>query len=223
MQCKKNQVLRTVAVLLAVIGLFTGLAVSHEMHRASKMDSTRFHGTWLDAPREVTAFDLMSTDGVFNHARLQNKWTMIFFGFTTCPSVCPTTMAELARMMRLLEKQGVKPLPQVVMVSLDPERDTLKKLHQYVTAFHPQFLGVRSESQERVKAMANEMGVAYTKVGIPGDKDKQHYNIEHTGTVMLFNPEGQLNAFFTMPHHAKLLAKDYQLAISTDQRPHHDT
>ena len=217
MQNNKNQVMRTVAILLAIIGLMLGLVVSHYMHRTSKMDSTRFHGTWLDEPREVAAFDLIGTEGPFNHANLQHRWTMMFFGFTTCQSICPTTMVELAKMTQLLEKQGVTPLPQVVLVSLDPERDTGKKLHQYVTAFHPQFLGARGENLEAVKAMANEMGVAYTKVALPGDKDKQHYNIEHTGTLMLFNPEGKLCAFFTMPHHAKLLAKDYLLAISSDR------
>ncbi len=213
MQRKKNRAMHTVAISLAVIGLMLGLAVSHYMHRSSKIDNARFHGTWLDEPREVASFELIGTEGPFNNASLQHRWTMMFFGFTTCPSICPTTMVELAKMTQLLEKQGVKPLPQVVLVSLDPERDTVKKLHQYVTAFHPQFLGARGESLEAVKAMANEMGVAYTKVTVPGDKDKQHYNIEHTGTVMLFNPEGKLSAFFTMPHHAKLLAKDYRLAI----------
>lgn len=215
MQNNKKRVAQTVVIIIAIMALMSGLLVSQYLHRASKMDSSRFHGTWLGEPREIKAFNLMGTEGAFNNASLQHRWTMMFFGFTTCPSICPTTMAELAKMTDMLEKQGVTPLPQIILVSLDPERDTVKKLHQYVTAFHPQFLGARSDDLEAVKAMANELGVAYTKVSVPGDQDKQHYNIEHTGTIMLFNPEGKLSAFFTMPHHAKLLAKDYQLAIST--------
>lgn len=217
MQSEKKRVMQTVVIVLAMMGLILGLLVSQYMHRTAKMDSSRFHGTWLDEPREVAAFNLVGAQGPFSNASLQGRWTMMFFGFTTCPSICPTTMVELAKMTEILEKEGVKPLPQVILVSLDPERDTVKKLHQYVTAFHPQFLGARGENVEAVKSMANEVGVAYTKVALPDDQDKQHYNIEHTGTIMLFNPEGKLNAFFTMPHRAKLLAKDYQLAISADR------
>lgn len=217
MQRKKNRVIKTAAILLSIMALLLGLFVSQSMHRTSKFDHSRFHGTWLDEPRKMSDFNLTSTQGPFTNAGLQHQWTMMFFGFTTCPSVCPTTMAELAKMTQILEKEGVTPMPRVILVSLDTERDTLEKLQQYVTAFHPTFVGARGENPEAVKTMANEVGVAYTKVALPGDKNPQHYNIEHTGTVMLFNPEGKLSAFFTMPHHAKSLAQDYQLAIAPDR------
>ncbi len=214
MQRKKNRMMTTVVVLLAVVGLSLGLFVSQYVHQPTKVDGSEFHGTWLDKPRDVSAFNLMGTDGAFTNASLEHHWTMMFFGFTTCPSICPTTMVELEKMVHLLEEQGVKPLPQVVLVSLDSKRDTAEKLNQYVTAFNPHFLGARSENEEEVKAMAQEMGVAYTKVNVSGDESNKDYSIEHTGTVMLFNPQGKLCAFFTMPHQATLLAEDYRRAIS---------
>jgi protein SCO1 len=212
---KSNRVMGTVVVLLACMGLMLGLFVAQFMHRTHPSDMTHFHGTWLDTPREMSSFNLMGTANTpFNNTSLKHHWTMMFFGFTQCPSICPTTMVELAKMYQLLEHKGVQQLPQVVFVSLDPDRDSLDKLTQYVTAFNPHFYGARSQTEAEVKAMARELGVAYAKVALANQAEKQkNYVIEHTGTVMLFNPEGQLSAFFTMPHKAEELAEDYQLAI----------
>lgn len=210
----KNRTMLTVVALLAVVGASLGIFVSQNIRQAPRVDMTQFHGTWLDKPREVSAFELHGVDNlVFNQDSLKGHWTMMFFGFTSCPSICPVTMAELGKMVRLLDDSGVKPLPEVVLVSLDPERDSVEKLHQYVTAFNSHFYGLKGASEEAVKLMAQEIGIAYTKVAALDEKEQKNYTIEHTGTVMLFNPQGKLCAFFTMPHQAQLLADDYQLAM----------
>jgi protein SCO1/2 len=149
----------------------------------------------------------------FTNASMKGHWTMVFFGFTNCGSICPTTMAELGKMYHLLEKKSAKNLPQVVMISVDPERDNLDKLSHYVKAFDPHFYGARGD-ESAVNAMTKEMGVAYAKIATPTDANPQNYDIEHTGTVMLFNPNGELSAFFTMPHYASSLAKDYLMLAS---------
>lgn len=214
MSDKKNRVTITVVLLLAIVGLILGLFVSQYVHRVHPMDTSKFHGTWLDKPRSLSAFHLIKTDKTsFDNASLLHHWTMMFFGFTTCSSICPVTMDELSKMVRLLEKNGVKPLPQVVLVSLDPGTDSLEKLKGYVTAFNPDFFGARGESDAAIKTMAKEIGIAYTKVS--SSDNGQRYTIDHTGTIMLFDPEGNLTAFFTMPHHAKQLAEDYQWVMAT--------
>lgn len=211
---KKNRITITVIALLAIVGLVLGLFVSQYVHQSHQMDTSKFHGAWLDKPRSLSAFHLMETDGaVFDNQSLLHHWTMVFFGFTTCPSVCPTTMAELSKMSQLLEEQAVMPLPRVILVSLDPETDSLKQLRKYVTAFNPHFLGARGVDDAAIKTMTQEIGIAYTKMSVSGNE--KEYTIDHTGTIMLFNPEGKLTAFFTMPHHAKQLAEDYQLAVAT--------
>ncbi|MDF1677102.1 MAG: SCO family protein [Legionellaceae bacterium] len=172
-----------------------------------------FHGTLLDAPRPVQAFALTNTDGApFSQNNLKNHWTMMFFGFTRCGFVCPTTMQELGKMYRLLEAQHVSPLPQVIMVSIDPSRDDLAGLRRYVTAFHPSFQGARG-SEEMTHAMTKALGVAYAKIEKDPNAPATEDDIEHTGAVMMFNPEGDLAAFFTSPHQAKNLAADYQLLL----------
>lgn len=211
---KTKRLTFTVAFLLAIVALSAGLFVSQHMHMKKNVDRSQLHGTLLDEPRVVQAFSLTGTDHKpFNNASLQGSWTMVFFGFTHCGYMCPTTMAELGKMYRLLEARGVKNLPQVVMISVDPKRDQLSKLGHYVKAFDSHFYGAKG-SEDAIKAMTQEMGIAYLKVARKDTDDTSNYDIEHTGSIMLFNPKGELVAFFTSPHQADLLAKDYMLLIA---------
>jgi protein SCO1/2 len=211
---KNKRMMMTVVGLLGVIALVLGLFISQQLRLSKSHDLSQIHGTLLDKPRDIHAFELMGIDNApFNNASLQGHWTMVFFGFTNCGAICPTTMAELGKMYRLLEEEGAKTLPHVVMVSVDPERDSLDKLDHYVKAFDPHFYGARGEDNA-VTLMTKEIGIAYTKIVRQGNEHSQTYDIDHTGTVILFNPRGELSAFFTMPHQASLLAKDYLLLIS---------
>ncbi len=212
---KKSQIRMTVAGLLVLVAFISAVFISQFVHVKKGVDVDQFHGTFLDVPRKIKAFSLTGIDHLaFNHQSLQGHWTMVFFGFTNCGSICPTTMAELAKMYRLLEEKGVHTLPQVVMISVDPERDSVEKLQQYVKAFHPDFYGARGQEAD-ISLMTKEMGIVYTKISSSDHKDPQNDNIEHTGTIMLFNPDGDLNAFFTMPHQASLLAEDYLMLLSS--------
>ncbi|MFA5959379.1 MAG: SCO family protein [Tatlockia sp.] len=211
MSASKNAVTWTVIALLAFVALILGLFVSQHL-RSKQIDVSQFHGTLLEKPREIEPFTLTSTENTpFSNENLKGQWTLVFFGFTNCGYLCPTTMGELGKMYRRLEEMSVKPLPRVVMISVDPERDSLEKLHHYVRAFDAHFLGARGEDAI-IKQMTREMGIAYSK--IPNEKNSTYYEIEHSGAVMLFNPKGELSAFFTTPHHADLLVKDYQLLVS---------
>ncbi len=205
----------TVVALLAMAALVTGLFVSQYVRFPKKVDVSQFNGTYLQQPRTVNPFELTGIDQQsFNNDSLKGQWTMIFFGFTSCGYLCPTSMAELGKMYRLLEEKGVKTLPHVVMISIDPNRDDLFKLGKYVKAFDRHFDAARGE-ESTVKAMTKEMGVVYSKVALKdGDGSADNYDVQHSGAVMLFNPKGQLNAFFTTPHDASLLAKDYMLLVS---------
>jgi protein SCO1/2 len=211
---KTKSVTLTISVLVAIAFLFAGLFISQHMHFNKKIDESEFHGTYLQNPRTVNQFSLVGIDNKpFDNASLQGHWTIVFFGFTNCGFLCPTTMAELSKMYRILEEKGVANLPQVVMISIDPERDSLEKLGHYVNSFHSTFYGARGE-EEAVHLLTREMGVAYEKIINKESNDPGAYDVQHSGTVILFNPQGELNAFFTTPHHADLLAKDYMLLVS---------
>lgn len=208
---KTTGLTRTVVGLLAIIALSAGLFVSQHVHTKKAIDASQLTGTLLDKPRMVQPFSLTGIDHKpFNNASLRGRWTMVFFGFTKCGYLCPTTLAELGKMYRLLGEKGVKNPPQVLMISVDPVRDNLTRLAHYVKAFDPHFYGARG-SMASIQAMTKEFGIAYLKVARKEAHDANDYDIEHTGTVMLFNPEGELMAFFTTPHHAEQLAHDYIL------------
>lgn len=203
----KTRIKLTVLALLVFAAGITGVFVSQHVPPKKELDPSQFHGTLLSEPRKISPFTLTGTDhGRFSQETLQGKWTMVFFGFTNCGYVCPTTMAELAKMYRLLESKGVQNRPNVVMVTIDPKRDSLEKLTHYVKAFHPDFYGARGDDAS-IKTLTRELGVAYATVTLKGGEG--NYDIEHTGAVMLFNPQGKLAAFFTTPHQADFLAEDY--------------
>lgn len=210
----KKGVNRTVIILSAFVALFAGMYMFQQMHFKKKIDVAQFHGTYLEKPRAINQFSLTGTDHkTFDNQSLQGHWTLVFFGFTNCGYLCPTTMAELGKMYRILEEKGIKELPHVVMVSVDPERDSLEKLKEYVTSFQSQFYGAHG-AEDAIKLMTTEMGIVYAKVENKDGSNPENYDVQHSGAVMLFNPQGELNAFFTTPHHADLLAKDYMLLVS---------
>ncbi|KTC84834.1 SCO family protein [Legionella brunensis] len=214
MSARINRKTLVVAIFLALVATLGGILIAQNLTMGRKIDPNQFNGTLLETPREINQFSLTGIDEhPFDNKSLQGQWTLVFFGFTNCGYLCPTTMSELAKMYRILEEEGVKPLPRVVMISIDPDRDSLDKLSHYVKAFNPQFYGARG-SDDVVKHMTREMGVAYAKIAIPDTNDPNNYDVQHSGAVMLFNPQGELNAFFTTPHQANLLAKDFQLLVS---------
>lgn len=168
--------------------------------------------TELEMPRSLPEFELLDTKNQpFNQQRFLGHWTFLFFGFTGCESVCPLTMAELSTMARTIANQKKIPQPQVVMITLDPDRDDPARLKQYVTGFYPDFLGARG-SLEALKPLLKDLGVAHER--IETSQHASQYTIEHSGAVMLVNPKGQLVAFFTPPHRAADMAHDYKLLSS---------
>ncbi len=215
MHSKNNAIKRTVFGLLFLIAIFAGLYSFKVVHEnRHHIDKALFNGTLLDRPRSISEFELQGIDGeVFNNASLVGNWTMLFFGFTNCGYVCPTTMAELGKTYRLLESQNSKILPRVVMITLDPKRDSLDKLAQYVRAFDRHFYGARGE-QKAIQGITKDLGVAYAEVEVKTSTNTTKKDIEHTGAIMLFNPQGKLIAFFTGPHSAEKIANDFKLLIS---------
>ena len=210
----KKRVSITVFILVAIAALIAGLFVAQHLPNKKARLAENFNGTLLDNPRSIHAFNFTGIDEKpFNNASLKGHWTMIFFGFTNCGSICPMTMAELGKMFRLLEAKKLTDLPQVVMISIDPARDDLQKLATYVRAFDPHFYGARARLK-LIRRMTSELGIVYTRVAAAPGESVEQYNIQHSGAVMLFNPNGELAAFFTPPIHAEVLASDYELLIS---------
>lgn len=154
------------------------------------------------------------TTAQFTNENLKGHWTLLFFGFTNCPALCPTTMAELSKAYKTLTEDKYSPMPQVVFVSVDPERDTLDKVTQFAHAFNPDFIGARTSDEKMLTQMTHETDTMFEKIK-GKDKDKKgHYTITHSGDVIVINPKGEFVGLLRMPHTDKDIVADYK-AIST--------
>jgi protein SCO1 len=141
-------------------------------------------------------------------ADFKGKVVVVFFGYTQCPDVCPTTMAELAEVKRALGADGAK--VQGVFITIDPERDTPELLKAYVGNFGPDFVALRG-SPEQLKALAKDFKVFYAKV--PG-KAEGSYTMDHTAGSYIFDAQGRVRLFARYGTGAKALADDLKLLLA---------
>ncbi len=204
-----SPVARTVLLCLAFIAIVLAvLVVSITRTPQLSEEELAERGVFLlPKPRELPDFGLTDhTGAAFARAQLEGGWTFMFFGFTHCPDICPTSMAVLGQVERALHKTN----PQVanpfrgVLVTVDPERDTAEVLGQYATAFSPRFLGVMGTREETAK-LATAVNVAFAKV----PDGKGGYTMDHTGHIVIFNPYGHFHGFIKLPHQAETIRLTY--------------
>ncbi len=164
--------------------------------------------TVLSPPRRLSPFVLTGDDGKpFTNKNLLGQWTMVFFGFTNCPDLCPTTLSTIKDAYKQFASLKPEQKPKVLFISVDPEQDTPKIIRQYLNSFNKEFIGATGSS-EQLKKLTQEMSVVYMKVMQKNNKKKDHYMIDHSGTILVVDPKGQLYAIFTTPHNPDMLAKD---------------
>jgi len=184
----------------ALIALLAGFYLARELDSKGPELAS---GTWLPQARPVGDFHLTDTDGhLFTARELRGKTTLVFFGFTHCPDVCPGTLAKLAQVKR------ASSLPlQVLFVSVDPERDTPERLKAYVHAFDPSFIGATSDAASLAR-LAAAFGVAINRVPLPGGD----YTMDHSAVLFLMDSEGQIAGLFTPPFDTGRLVEDLKRA-----------
>jgi protein SCO1/2 len=141
----------------------------------------------------------------------------MFFGYTRCPDICPATLAILNKTYEIIETFNLPPsqVPQVIFISIDSEFDnhTYTRVNNYAKSFNKHFIGL-SGSKNHIANLAKSMGVVYQTVGLNDDDVDINYMYDHSSTVFLINPKGQLQAIFTAPHKAENLARDYKTLIN---------
>ena len=166
------------------------------------VEEMRAKGTYLlPRPRDLAPFALRQHNGAgFTNKDLQGRWSFVFFGFTNCPDICPVAMSVLAKVQRTLGESGETALLEpfnVVLVSVDPDRDTEEAMGQYVTAFSPSFVGVTG-SIEDIAGLGAQLNVAFMKV--PSKTSPDGYVVDHTGNIVIINPMGHYHGFIKLPH-----------------------
>lgn len=142
--------------------------------------------------RPLSAFVLRDNEGVtVDETIFEGRWTLVFFGFTYCPDICPTTMGVLARATSKMSDP-----PAVILVSVDPERDTVSSMDAYVRSFSPTFRGLTGEF-DQIVLLASQLNVAFGKV--PGP-DPDGYLVDHSASIAVINPKGKYVGFIKAPH-----------------------
>lgn len=165
--------------------------------------------TLLAEPKPLTDFALTDDrNRAFDLARLKGKWSFLFFGFTHCPDVCPTTLAELARARDKIAKStvGVENF-QFVFVSVDPNRDTVGKLGPYVRYFDASFVGVTGDNAQ-IANLAGQLGAFYEVAATPG---AQNYSVSHSAVLFLLDPQARQHAMFAPPLDAQAISGRFKV------------
>lgn len=156
----------------------------------------------------------------YTKALFDDKWSLVFFGYASCPDVCPTELYNLNNVAKIMADAG-KTMPQVIFISVDPQRDNNKMLTSYAHFYNDDFMGMTGTTSE-IDKLAASFGVIYQKtflatngkyVSVPytspiPKEQSESYLINHSSRVYLVNPQGQYVAAFAPPHSAKKMAED---------------
>lgn len=189
---------KTVVVLAALVALVLGLTVNKVLN--SKGDGTD-KVALLDAgivllpqSRSLPSLALTDQNGqALQVDQLKDKWSLLFFGYTFCPDICPATLAQLRQLQGMLPAE-VKDKLRVVLVTVDPHRDTPEQLKKYLGFFDPAFVGLTG-SQEDLQKLAAAVSIPY----IPADTSQENYTVDHSGNLVIIGPDGTQRGFIRAP------------------------
>lgn len=211
---------KVLTALVVVASLSLGILVGAQQFSES---STLAVVQLLPAPKKLPEFSLEDHRGqTFSRDHLGGKWSLVFFGFTSCPDYCPL---ELQKLGKLLSVMGAGDAVQVVFVSVDPERDGREKLANYVSFFHPQIIGVRGDNTQLAQ-FAQFFGAAYDRSAILDGKlltipaginmptnVTDHYQVNHSTRIFVINPSGEYVGNFSSPYDVNALVPDMNLLM----------
>lgn len=189
----RNHTIIVFSIVLVVIAVFTGW---------------RYYDTRLKDPVEkvlvnpaqkLQAFTLTDNNNrPFSLGSIRNKWTFLFFGYTSCPDVCPTTLTEMTRLSDLLSTIKTRNTVQFVFVSVDPQRDSTEQLKGFIRYFNEDFIAATG-TIEQLNMLTQQISIKHRRLTEQGDD----YPVEHSADILLLDPDTRLLARFAAPHYAE--------------------
>ena len=202
---------RSVLIVL-VIALAAGLGLVASQHwfaadaprPGPELETVRL----FPQPRELPPFALQQSDGTqLVPGELHGHWTLVFLGFTHCPDVCPTTLAELAQAQKQWEPLPEARRPRVLFVSVDPERDSPDRIGEYAAFFHRDTLAATADIPA-LEAFARSLSMVFMKVPLSADAPDDEYTIDHSSALALLDPEGRMAGVVQGPLDPGAIAAD---------------
>ena len=203
----KRNILLIALFIFVVLTLFINKLTKPRVLSANEL---LINGLFLfENPKEISDFSFYSLNGKeFNKSDLNNKWTLMYFGFTRCPDECPTTMYQISKLIKVLrEKEYPLEDKQWVLVSIDPERDSPEDINKYAKGFDEAFIGV-SNIRPMLISLATQLSVNNV---MPGGDSMDHSHLDnHVNNIILLNPKGEFAGVFRPPFDISRLSLTYQ-------------
>jgi protein SCO1/2 len=204
---------KILAVFLVILAFAGGtLFMIQSIQRGSAPPA--FATVW-PSPKPLAEFHLVDQGGSeFTKNRLSGQWSLMFFGFTNCPDICPATLQQLAIANKNLEEAGL-PVPDIIFVSVDPERDTPDVLTTYVSHFAGDILGVTGDITELTR-LTSSIGIFFEKAELPTGDDSGNYSVDHSAVVLVINEDGAIHASFSAPHNIENFVHDLPILMGSN-------
>lgn len=199
--------------LLLAIVLGTAMAAGMAMYvNHARTAAIPVAARVLPASAELPEFELLDQAGTaIGRDVFVGQWDLVFFGFTNCPDICPITLQLMSTARRQLEEAGNDPLPRIVLLSVDPERDTPESLAHYLGAFGDDSLGITGEIDE-IRKLTERIGIFFQKQSAD---DNGYYAVDHSSVVIVIDPEGRWHSLFSSPHSIENFVNDIPLLIES--------
>ena len=201
---KKTQY--SITLIVIVLATVSGVLFSKWLSQKTALPQD-MEAIVLPQSRPPTPFTMVDQDGAsFGLEQMKGKWTFMFFGYTHCPDVCPTTLAVMNSVAQSLETaDGNLDQVQFVFVSVDPDRDSPAQMKEYLGYFNQAFIGITGE-REQIDALTRQMSVMYF---LNNKEDKVDYSVDHSAAMLLIEPSGGLRALFNTPHIPENILKSF--------------
>lgn len=205
----RGRPLARIAPLLAIAALAVGLwlGLGYFEQRLQQPPPPLMQSAFpLSQPRPLPSFELTADDGTpFDLDSLRGHWTLMAFGYTQCPDICPTTLATYKEIDRLLGESAGGPRPEFLFISVDPERDSPERLGTYVRYFSPGFRGATGP-HDALRKLTEPLGILYARA--ESQDTALGYLVDHSASILVIDPQARLAAIFSPPHNPRAMAED---------------
>jgi protein SCO1/2 len=195
-------------LITALVAIGMGAWLSYQLLVPAPAPKT---ATILPSPPDLPEFSLLDQVGrPFRREDFAGQWSLAFFGFTHCPDICPLTLQVLSGAHRTLVAAGQTPVPRIVFISVDPDRDTPEVIGQYVGHFGADIIGI-SGSIDELRKLTSALGIFFQTSPQSGE----NYSVDHSAAVLLIDPEGRFRAVFSAPHEIDKFVHDLPIIMKT--------
>ena len=210
-------------VLFAIFGQVIFFKYGSPVDMQAAASKLKIKATVFPDPKPIPHFSLLDQNGkAFTRDNLNGKWSLIAFGYTNCPDVCPQLLRTFNRIDGLMTGAAFEYPPQFLFVGIDPKRDTVDQMGGFLSHFNQKIIGLTGDSQQ-IKVLTKDLGIMskrndidklYPNMRSIKQPSEDSYLIDHTSAILIVNPNGDVHALTSPPHSGDVIARDYRNIVS---------